>query len=294
MRTLLKTGLPVYILLENEKIKLQDIPEDFAYVVTKKGTFIKKKNFLYEGFFSLKEPSFMGEVEDTVYILERFKIPENLFLSIEGFFEEVYKKHQSEVAVVLYFCKEKEKWGYCVPQQTVSGASVKYDLSKGLDFIHEDSLETRTDAIPEGYAQVGSIHSHASMSAFHSGTDNSDEFNFDGIHITIGGFNKPQHEYACRMIISGNEYKKNLSEVVDFPTKSGIYPKDIMSKVEKPVIHIQETAWSGVGSYYGRGGVGYNDSGLWDYAREKQVVGKSGYPFSGGTVIVPGEILTME
>ncbi len=294
MRIQLKTGLPVYVLLESEKIKLSDIPEDFAYIVTKKGTYIKKKNFLYEGFFPLKEASFMGEIEDSVYVLDKFKIPENLFLSIEGFFEEVYKTHQSEVAVILYFHKDADKWGYCVPQQTVSGSSVKYDLSKGLDFIHEDNLNRRADSIPEGYAQVGSIHSHASMSAFHSGTDNADEFNFDGIHITIGGFDKPQHEYACRMIISGNEYKKNLSEVVNFPTRTGIYPKDIMSKVEKPsVIHISN-GWNGVGSYYGGRGVGYNDTGLWDYAQERQVSGKSGYPFSGGTVIVPGEILATE
>lgn len=238
-----KSGVPTYIAMSGEKIATDNIKEDFAYVICDKGTFIKRDNFLYSGFFKVESKN-LGTIEEAINVKIDFRIPWNLFESIEGFFESVYEKYKSEVAILLYYNKDKKVWAYGVPQQTVSGASVEYDIKKGCSFILETNLGEELDKLPEGFAMVGSIHSHASMSAFHSGTDDKDEFGFDGIHITIGKLNDRNHEYACRMMFGKTDIKKNLEDVVCCPTKAVLFPKNIIAKVA-------ETAKSYVRTEYG-------------------------------------------
>jgi hypothetical protein len=81
-------------------------------------------------------------------------------------------------------------------------AEVVYDLAK--------------PAPPEmnGFVVFGSIHSHNTMGAFHSGTDNSDEFKFDGLHITIGKLDATSPEYACRWILGGKVFTASIADVL--------------------------------------------------------------------------------
>lgn len=243
-----KTGIPCYILVAGEKLTAEQITDDFAYLITKNGNFIKRKNFLYEGVFKV-EADFLGEIETKTKLLINFKIPQNLFRSIEKFFAEIYELRKSEVAIILYFSPEKNLWGYAVPQQEVTASHVSYDMAKGATFVAENDLENGIEAIPADFVKVGSIHSHASMSAFHSGTDDKDEFGFDGIHITIGGFNKPMREYACRMIFDKNEIKKELSEVIDFPTITGTHPTKLKERVSERTYQVTPY-FGGRGSFY--------------------------------------------
>lgn len=173
-----KVGIPVYVIEEDEKISADQIEEDFAYVICDKGVYAKRKNFLYQGLFKVEgDANFLGEVDAEVEAQTELKIPENLFHSIERFFKRIYDKLQTEVECFLYYNTETEKWAYCVPQQTVTGSHVSYDESKGATYILEDNLEEGLDALPEegNWNKVGSIHSHASMGAFHSGTDDKDQ-----------------------------------------------------------------------------------------------------------------------
>lgn len=286
-----KLGVPCYVTVGDEKIKPEHIKEDFAYIISKEGVHIKQKNFLYEGFFEVDKPTFLGEIDETISYKD-IKIPYQLFLSIESFFADTYKKYHSEAAVLLYYEQNTKKWAYCVPQQTVSGASVAYDIAKGATYVVEDNLEKGLDKLPDGaWCQIGSIHSHASMSAFHSGVDDKDEFGFDGIHITIGGFNKPVHEYACRVMYGKKDFKKNLDEVVDCPTYSGRRPGDLLARVAEP--EVKSAPITQYGYSNDRIGFGYGDS--WReypyYAntsskQEKKKESKSEYLYGKGFVFV--------
>lgn len=297
-----KLGVPCYIAVGDEKVKPENIKEDFAYVISKNGVHIKQKNFLYEGFFKVEKPAFLGEIDETI-IAKELKIPYQLFLSIEMFFDDAYKKYKSEAAVLLYYNQAKNKWAYCVPQQIVSAAAVSYDIEKGATYVVEDNLETGLDKLPEGeWNQVGSIHSHASMSAFHSGVDDKDEFGFDGIHITIGGFDKHTHEYACRMMFGKKDFKKTLEEVVDCPIISGRRPGDLLARVAEPEVKIAPVTygygvpssnsypycktWSGSGSSQWGGGSVWSGS---SFAKKNETNNQnktSAYPFDNGYVFV--------
>lgn len=214
-----ENGIPTYIIQNGEKVKPQDIPEPFAVVIAKSKRYMKRTNFLYSGFFEIQEDTTLGEVDETITLFMELKIPHALFMSIESFFREIYEKKKSEVAVLLFFNRTLNKWAYCIPQQTVAAASVHYDMKKGLSFVKEEDMAKYLSAVEEGYVMVGSIHSHAALSAFHSGVDDKDEFGFDGIHVTIGNFQNEGCTYACRLMLGQKEFKKELKQVVDFPPK---------------------------------------------------------------------------
>ena len=47
-----KLGVPCYIAVGDEKVKTENIKEDFAYVISKNGVHIKQKNFLMKNFIN--------------------------------------------------------------------------------------------------------------------------------------------------------------------------------------------------------------------------------------------------
>jgi hypothetical protein len=248
MKTFMTTiGLP-FVLLEGEETP-EEIPQSVAYFQGKDGIYLKKCNKLYDSVTkcSAKEiedfevncnlnltkvpmqylvgcmnyaettednPSISQLAKVETKIRYRFtKMPLSMFRQIRSFFAEIYKELKSEVAILLYYNFETKEWLWSVPEQTVGPATVNYDESKDVLFVLPDG--SSSDELPEGFSKMGTIHSHASMGAFHSGTDDQDEYNFDGLHITIGSFNAQDCTYSCRWIINGIEEKTSLTDVVE-------------------------------------------------------------------------------
>lgn len=236
-----KTGLkiPIYVLEKDDDIKA--ITDNMAYVVGKDGLYIKKSNKLYTSITKIKEVECLAEVKTTAEV-KFTKMSHDTFRAIETFFADIFKKFKSEVAILLYYSFDKKEWGWLVPKQTVGGASVDYKIDENSKFVTADSKQL--DAIPEGFVQMGSIHSHANMSAFHSGTDDKDEFHFDGLHITIGSFNSLDRTYAVRWIVSGTEIKSNLMETVEGIKDVGKYPASLSELVsERAVTTVVHGGW---------------------------------------------------
>jgi hypothetical protein len=108
-----------------------------------------------------------------------------VFAKAVVFFEQVFKKHGTEAAVLLHHSPELG-WELTVPKQRVSKAAVHYDME---------------ERIP-GYRCVGTMHSHGSMGASHSSVDTRDEADFDGVHVTIGGLNSfPSFEMDAELTV---------------------------------------------------------------------------------------------
>ena len=147
-----------------------EIPNDeTCYIIAKSGIFLKKKLDLVESLTPVDKISFLNDIPSFAK-LNIPKIPLRMFGNILGFFKEVYKLYRSEAVVLVFYNKEKKIFKVHVPEQEVSFSSVSYDSTKTI----------------KDFQLIGSIHSHSSMSAFHSGTDVNDENKFDGIHITVG------------------------------------------------------------------------------------------------------------
>ena len=178
------------------------------------------KNKLFSGVVRVDDVPV--EIEEGINEIYLPKIPLSVVTKIHNFFRYVYAEFSSEAIVLIWYNFNTRKWAIEVPEQKVSGASCDYDRDQTIN----DKL------ISGGFTFVGTIHSHGTMSAFHSGTDDKDEFNFDGLHITFGKVNNPVPEFACRFVMKDLYLKREPEEVLEVPTNNG-FPSEWKSKIKK-------------------------------------------------------------
>lgn len=261
-------GMPTYLITAG-KAKHTDIPDAYAYVISNSGVGIKRSNALYSGIF--KADGVFGDADMGITYDGTMKLPKALFMEVERLFLEVYRKFATE-AIVLLHRADNGKWAFQIPEQKVSAAAADY-TSGNSTYVVEDNLQTYLEALPalpagQSWKQLGSIHSHASMSAFHSGTDDKDEFGFDGIHITMGKFNE-KREYACRLMFGHTAVKREVHEVVDgWEVKDPVvtYPDTVWDLIKKPAVTSCQ-----YGGYVGAGGI--DDMSYWEgYSGRGRVV----------------------
>lgn len=191
----------VYVYNEGDTLPSDDI----CYLITKDGILLKKKVGLLESLAPVDKISILGDLKPTAK-LHIEKIPAPIFSKTYSFFKAVYNEHYSECIILLYYNPDTKKYKPYVPNQEVSGASLEY-------------VKDRTF---KNHMLMGSIHSHASMSAFHSGVDKDDEVHWDGLHITLGKMNQDVLDISASIVANGSrfivdpmEYIENL-ELVEY------------------------------------------------------------------------------
>jgi proteasome lid subunit RPN8/RPN11 len=147
-----------------------------VHVLTSKGFMLFSSSELFTSLTETKTVPQLSSVDASLeFVLE--KIPSIDCARINRFFQLVYDKYHSEAVVLLYYDPEKKEWMIYCPKQEVTSGTVSYDNPSPVD------IEPR-------FMRMGSWHSHAGMSAFHSGVDRDDEiFNGNGLHLTSGDFN---------------------------------------------------------------------------------------------------------
>jgi len=210
-------------ILENEKIvdfkPNMNLVKGQFYRVYQPEIFRYIENRLYKGFIKIDDQHIMTNHLISINVP---KIPASVIDEVLNFFRSVYNEHDSEAAVLLWYNNKQKKWYVEVPEQTVSGASVDYKRDE------QESIKLQS----RNFFIVGTIHSHCNMDAFHSGTDDDDEFSFDGIHITIGHINSIP-ELACRFIMKDNEIKLEQKDCTDWLPQVISTRVDWLSKVKK-------------------------------------------------------------
>jgi proteasome lid subunit RPN8/RPN11 len=121
--------------------------------------------------------------------------------------------------------------GYVVacPKQKVSSASVNYGeehtgerISDIVKEIRENDpvVEECGDDYSHQYMHVCSIHSHPDFNAYHSGVDDRDEFDWDGLHLTIGGVMKDDFEISASLTLQGTRFMLDPLDCVDGVNKT--------------------------------------------------------------------------
>lgn len=173
------------------KVVLNDgqtpMPEDdIYYVIGKEGVYLKKKLGVMESIAPVKNISILESVASSAKMHIQ-PIPGKWIAKVINFFKAVYEEYRSEAIVLLFYNDETGHHKIVPPHQKVAGASCDYD--KGMTI--------------EGYTMIGTIHSHANMSAFHSGVDDSDEEHFDGLHITLGNLADEYPSVSASIVSNG-------------------------------------------------------------------------------------------
>lgn len=144
----------------------------------------------------------IGNGPEPTFELHLPKIPVDILRQQVCFYRKVMDVHQNaESYTMILWDKEDQKYIVVCPKQKISRGNVQYDL--GFDYP-----STR-------YIQVVSCHSHNTMGAFFSGTDDADEKG-DMCYMVMGELNKPVPAFKIRASLAGKEVKSlRISDLFD-------------------------------------------------------------------------------
>lgn len=173
--------------------------DDVLFIIQKDKIFLKKKVGFIDSIVPVNKISFLQDDIKPSASMDIENIPARVFGQILAFFREVYNNYnRNEANTVIHFNEQKGIFKVQVPLQKTSGGSVEY-------------LNTQI----KGFQRIGTIHSHASMSAFHSPTDDKDEVDFDGLHITIGNVDKKYVSISCSIVVNGTRFMCDPMDYID-------------------------------------------------------------------------------
>ena len=183
---------------------IQEAPiDDIFYIIGKEGIFLRKKLGILDSIVPVDRISILNSVDSSARLYIP-KIPEKIFADMYRFFIDVYKKYASEAILLIFYNEATQDYKIISPKQEVSAASMEYDRKFTI----------------KNYTMIGDIHSHGSMSAFHSSVDDADEESFDGLHITLGHIMKDEISISASIVINGSrfiidplEYIEGISEI---------------------------------------------------------------------------------
>lgn len=122
-------------------------------------------------------------------------IPEDMMKDVLGTIAEFPNK---ETGYVLQYRVSDRSWRIACPRQRGSGGSVSFQAEEPTD----------------GYAEIGTIHTHPNMSAFWSGTDMNDQRSSYGLHIVFGLRGGLVHESKCSIFAPSAHYDIDIKDVV--------------------------------------------------------------------------------
>jgi hypothetical protein len=97
---------------------------------------------------------------------------------------------------------DRSRWRILVPRQEVSAASVRVkSFDRSVDIATGEVIEQYP---PIGWIPCGSSHSHNTMAAFFSGTDDKYELGDPGLHIVVGAIDLTKRNYTLAASITAN------------------------------------------------------------------------------------------
>lgn len=199
----------------------------FKYILEEAGTITYFSKLSAERFVMSHEASIKGlatnrTAETPEAIIQPLpggiKVPGVMFEQIKQFFLDVMDIGPSSYeaqAFIVWSTKEKS-YRIIIPKQKVSAAAVRYDIG---------------DMLGEGDVIIVDIHSHNTMGAFFSGTDNKDDKKNPWISGVFGKITTNM-EYKFRFNDgAGRHFEMEAEEVFDFGT--GITtPREWLDQVE--------------------------------------------------------------
>lgn len=174
--------------------------DDICYIINKDGTFLRKKVGITDALIKVNNISHLPSSISTFGKINIPIIPQDHFSKVVKFFNWAYKKYNGESVVLIYYNVDTNDFDIFPTDQEVSSASANY---------------TKDGLSHKGYLLVGTIHSHANFGAGHSGVDNDDELNFDGVHITVGNVDDTYQTISCSIVINGQRFMYDPEEYID-------------------------------------------------------------------------------
>lgn len=163
-----------------------------------------------EGLLECKLSHQIKETKGTV-LYTGPKIPPEVWNEVLSFFKWCHTTYKSECQVRLYVSPTQGTWrAWAFPQEAKTGMTAR-------ELDNEDARTQRAELNmnPPDWIYFGTVHHHCSAGAFQSGTDEENEKNQDGLHITVGRMDEKKHDLHARFYRKGLKFTPDLSWFYD-------------------------------------------------------------------------------
>jgi hypothetical protein len=140
------------------------------------------------------------------------KFSAEMWHQVMSFLRWTNKEMDSESQVRLYVNSKLGRWGaWAFPQEARTGMSACEIATRETP---EQAVErfASWDSEPSAdWLYFCTVHHHCSASAFQSSTDEENERNQDGLHITVGRMDVERHDLHARFYLAGNCFEPDMS-----------------------------------------------------------------------------------
>ncbi len=157
------------------------------------------------------------------------KFTPEMWHQVLSFFRWTHKEMNSESQVRLYVNPKLGRWGaWAFPQVARTGMSAREMPTPETPEKAQERFASWQSEPSDDWLYFGTVHHHCSASAFQSATDEENERNQDGLHITVGKMGDEQHDIHARLYLDGNCYEPDLSQFwpID-PGLAGMLPPSL-------------------------------------------------------------------
>ena len=185
---------------------------------------------------------------DTVITKEQFegfelsdqvsRLPASLWNRWINLCIEVLRRGNRDLEVscrLLRNIEDPTQYRIAVPQQEVTSVSVRVDsFDKAVDI---ETGEVITQWPPKGWRPCGSSHSHNTMAAFFSGTDDKYELGDPGLHIVVGTIDVNSGTYTLEASVTANMRRFIIDPDAVVELNKGVettYHPDVFNAIKLP------------------------------------------------------------
>jgi hypothetical protein len=140
------------------------------------------------------------------------KFAPEMWHQVMSFFRWTHQETQSESQVRLYVNHQLGRWGaWAFPQAARTGMGAReLPVPETPEKARERFAWWHSEP-SDDWLYFGTAHHHCAASAFQSSTDEQNEWNQDGLHITAGRMDAEQHDLHARLYLGGNCFEPDLS-----------------------------------------------------------------------------------
>jgi len=140
------------------------------------------------------------------------KFAPEMWHQVLSFFRWTHKEMQSESQVRLYVNPKLGRWGaWAFPQVARTGMSARELPTPETPDQAQARFAAWRSEPSDDWLYFGTVHHHCSASAFQSPTDEQNEWNQDGLHLTVGRMDVEQHDLHARLYLDGNCFEPDMS-----------------------------------------------------------------------------------
>ena len=158
-----------------------------------------------------------------------------MWQQVLSFFRWTHKEMQSESQVRLYVNHQLGRWGaWAFPQEARTGMSARELAAPETPEQARVRFASWQSEPSDDWLYFGTAHHHCSASAFQSATDERNEWNQDGLHLTVGRLDAEQHELHARLYLDGNCFEPDLSRFwpID-PALAAMVPPGMLAELAR-------------------------------------------------------------